>query len=100
MRMMMTALAGVRKGGEVEATIGRKCLCNGLMADAGVPQLSPFKKEGEDERYLEEILVTMGDDVNAARKFMKEDESTHAPPPVRPIAPSCRIVVAAGYAGG
>ena len=63
----------VRKGGEVEATIGRKCLCNGLMADAGVPQLSPFKKEGEDDRYLEEILVTMGDDVNAARKFMRQD---------------------------
>ena len=59
----------------MEATIGRKCLCNGLMADAGVPQLSPFKKEGEDERYLEEILVTMGDDVNAARKFMKQDEN-------------------------
>ena len=36
----------VRKGGEVEATVGRKCLCNGLMADAGVPQLSPFKRDG------------------------------------------------------
>jgi len=64
----------VRKGGEVEATLGRKCLCNGLMADAGVPQLSPFKKEGESERYLEEILVTCGDDVNAAKMFMKQDE--------------------------
>ena len=65
----------VRKGGEVEATIGRKCLCNALMSDAGVPQISPFKKEGSDERYVEEILVTMGDDVNAARKFMKQDEN-------------------------
>jgi len=65
----------VRKGGEVEATIGRKCLCNGLMADAGVPQLSPFKREGEDDRYLEEILVTMGDDVNSAKHFMKQDEN-------------------------
>ena len=65
----------VRKGGEVEATVGRKCLCNGLMADAGVPQLSPFKKEGETKRYLEEILVTMGDDVNAAKMFMKQDEA-------------------------
>ena len=45
------------------------------MADAGVPQLSPFKKEGEDERYLEEILVTMGDDVNMARQVMKQDEN-------------------------
>ena len=65
----------VRKGGEVEATLGRKCLCNALMSDAGVPQISPFKKEGEDERYLEEILVTMGDDVNSAKQFMKQDEN-------------------------
>ncbi len=43
------------------------------MADAGVPQVSPFRKEGETERYLEENLVTMGDDVNSARQFMKQD---------------------------
>jgi len=62
----------VKKGGAVEATQGRKCLCNGLMANAGLPQVSPFKKNGEDTRYVEEILITAGDDVNQCRKYMKE----------------------------
>jgi len=62
----------VKKGGSVEATEGRKCLCNGLMANAGLPQISPFKVEGEDNKYVEEILITAGDDVNQCRKYMKE----------------------------
>ena len=28
--------AYVRKGGSIEATVGRKCLCNALMADVGL----------------------------------------------------------------
>lgn len=63
----------LKKGGEVEATVGRKCLCNALMADAGFPQVSPFKKEGESERYIEEGLITAGDDVNSCLRFMKQD---------------------------
>lgn len=47
--------AYVRKGGELEATIGRKCLCNALMSDAGLPQI---QRGGEEERGL----VTTGDD--------------------------------------
>jgi NAD(P)H-dependent flavin oxidoreductase YrpB (nitropropane dioxygenase family) len=62
----------LKKGGAIEATEGRKCLCNGLMANAGLPQLSPFKAAGQDTKYLEEILITAGDDVNQARKYMKE----------------------------
>ncbi|KAJ1493203.1 hypothetical protein T484DRAFT_1929666, partial [Baffinella frigidus] len=54
----------LKKGGDKSATEGRKCLCNGLMANAGVPQVSPFKKAGEDSRYVEETLITAGDDVN------------------------------------
>ncbi|ADY26815.1 putative 2-nitropropane dioxygenase [Deinococcus proteolyticus MRP] len=46
----------VRKGGSLEATVGRKCLCNGLMADAGFPQI---QKGGE----IELPLLTSGDDV-------------------------------------
>ena len=30
--------AYVRKGGAIEATVGRKCLCNALMADVGLGQ--------------------------------------------------------------
>lgn len=46
----------VRKGGKLEDTVGRKCLCNALMADAGYPQL---QKHGQ----LEQPLITSGDDV-------------------------------------
>lgn len=60
----------VKKGGAIQATEGRKCLCNGLMANAGLPQVSPFKKEGEESRYVEEILITAGDDINNCRKYM------------------------------
>ena len=64
--------AWVKKGGSVEATVGRKCLCNGLMANAGMPQVSPFKAAGADTKYVEEILITAGDDVNQCRRYMKE----------------------------
>jgi len=66
----------VKKGGESEATEGRKCLCNALCADAGYPQVSPKKREGETENYVEQPLVTIGDDVNRCRRFMKWDEET------------------------
>ena len=66
----------LKKGGEIEATEGRKCLCNALAANTGFPQVSPHKKEGETERYIEEILITCGDDVNSARRFMKQNKET------------------------
>jgi nitronate monooxygenase len=51
----------VAKGGNVEDTVGRSCLCNNLLATAGFPQL---RKDG----YLEKPLITIGDDlVNLAR---------------------------------
>ncbi|MFC4426269.1 nitronate monooxygenase [Deinococcus navajonensis] len=46
----------VRKGGKLEDTVGRKCLCNALMADAGFPQI---QKNGQ----VEQPLITSGDDV-------------------------------------
>ena len=46
----------VRKGGTLEDTVGRKCLCNALLADAGYPQM---QKWGD----LEQPLITSGDDV-------------------------------------
>jgi nitronate monooxygenase len=61
--------AYIKKGGTVEATEGRKCLCNALCADAGYPQLSHKKKK-------EPPLVTMGDDVTFCRRFVKQDESS------------------------
>jgi nitronate monooxygenase len=67
----------LKKGGAVEATVGRKCLCNGLMANAGLPQVSPFTREGDDKKYVEEILITAGDDVNQVREYMKENDEGH-----------------------
>ncbi len=32
----------VKKGGDMAATEGRKCLCNALMANAGLPQVRVF----------------------------------------------------------
>lgn len=42
-----------KKGGNVEDTSGRKCLCNGLLATVGLPQV---QKSG----YVEKALVTAG----------------------------------------
>ena len=67
----------VKKGGVLEATVGRKCLCNGLMANAGLPQVSPFKKEGEAQRYVEEMLITAGDDINQCRTYMKDGSTKY-----------------------
>lgn len=62
----------IKKGGDISATEGRKCLCNGLMANAGMPQVSPYKKVGSDEKYIENWLITTGDDINQIRRFIKD----------------------------
>jgi nitronate monooxygenase len=66
----------VKKGGSAEATEGRKCLCNALCADAGYPQVYSKKNEDELDPYIEKPLVTIGDDVNNCRRFVKLDEET------------------------
>jgi nitronate monooxygenase len=66
----------VKKGGEIEATKGRKCLCNALCANVGLPQTRTVKdSNGEKKLYTEETLITIGDEVNLARNFMKQDEN-------------------------
>ena len=49
----------IKKGGAAEDTEGRKCLCNGLMADIGLGQ---HRKDG----YVEDLLVTLGQDLVGA----------------------------------
>ncbi|MFN5582495.1 nitronate monooxygenase [Gemmatimonas sp.] len=46
----------VKKGGAEGETDGRKCLCNGLLADIGLPQL-------RDDGGVEPPIVTSGDDI-------------------------------------
>jgi nitronate monooxygenase len=57
--------AYVAKGGAAKDTAGRKCLCNGLMANIGLPQ-----------RYadgsVEPALVTVGDDLCLVSVFVRE----------------------------
>jgi len=52
----------VKKGGRIEETVGRKCLCNALMADIGHGQL-------RDDGYVERPLITSGDDVRIIGRF-------------------------------
>jgi len=53
----------VAKGGDPEDTVGRKCLCNALLANIGHPQI-------RDNGALELPLVTAGDDLNVVAQFV------------------------------
>lgn len=60
----------ISKGGKLEDTVGRKCLCNALMANIGLGQV----RAG---RYHEEGLITAGDDVGRVARFLPEAQSTY-----------------------
>jgi NAD(P)H-dependent flavin oxidoreductase YrpB (nitropropane dioxygenase family) len=53
----------VRKGGEIADTEGRKCLCNGLTASAGVPQI-------RGDGSVEPPLLTLGHDLEAVHELL------------------------------
>jgi nitronate monooxygenase len=53
----------VAKGGEAEETIGRKCLCNALLANVGYAQI----RSGS---AVEPPLITAGDDLNSVAQFL------------------------------
>lgn len=53
----------VRKGGAEADTVGRKCLCNALMADVGLGQT---RRDG----YRETPLVTLGADLDGAAELL------------------------------
>ena len=63
--------AFVRKGGAAEDAIGRKCLCNGLMANIGLAQRRP-------DGRLERPLLTAGDDVCEIRRLMSAEEPRYS----------------------
>jgi nitronate monooxygenase len=60
----------VAKGGKVEDTVGRKCLCNALMANVGHGQV---RKDGAAELPL----VTTGDDLNTIAQFLAPGEDSY-----------------------
>ncbi len=55
----------VRKGGLLEETVGRKCICNGLAATAGLEQ--------QRSTGAEEPIVTAGDDATYLARFLPPD---------------------------
>jgi NAD(P)H-dependent flavin oxidoreductase YrpB (nitropropane dioxygenase family) len=52
----------LRKGGAIEDTVGRVCLCNALTANVELGQTRP-------DGYVEEPLLTLGADVEGARQL-------------------------------
>lgn len=62
----------LKKGGSVEDTVGRQCLCNGLTATVGLPQLRgdavepPVITSGDDLTALGRVVDSIGD-LNAER---------------------------------
>jgi nitronate monooxygenase len=58
------------KGGKVEDTEGTKCLCNALMANIGHAQIRAGK-------YVEQALVTTGDDLTEIGGFLLEGSTTY-----------------------
>lgn len=55
----------LRKGGTLEATASRACLCNALTANVGLGQT---RRDG----YAEEPLVTLGADLEGPKRFAAE----------------------------
>lgn len=61
----------VAKGGKVEDTVGRKCLCNALISNIGHAQI---RKDGTTEPEL----VTVGDDVNKIAQFLAPGRTSYS----------------------
>ena len=59
------------KGGKIEDTVGRKCLCNALMANVGHAQI---RKDGVEEPPL----VTVGDDLNTVATFLAPGRDSYS----------------------
>ena len=60
----------VAKGGKIEDTVGRKCLCNALMANIGHAQT-------RKDKTSEPPLVTVGDDLNTVAAFLPEGKESY-----------------------
>jgi nitronate monooxygenase len=76
----------IKKGGTVADAQGRKCLCNGLVANVGLSQM-----RSEEEQEL--ALMTAGDDVANVAQFLKPgcDSYTAADVMERLLAPTIPV---------
>ena len=59
------------KGGKIEETVGRKCLCNALLANIGHAQV---RKDGS----VEPALITVGDDLNTITQFLAPGRNSYS----------------------
>ena len=59
------------KGGKAEDTVGRKCLCNALMANIGHAQT---RKDGS----VEPPLITVGDDLNTVAQYLAPGQDSYS----------------------
>ena len=55
----------LKKGGSLEETVGRKCLCNGLVATIGAGQVR------DNEAGEEAPILTSGDDLVILDRFLQ-----------------------------
>jgi len=61
----------LRKDGKMEETLGRKCLCNALLANIGLGQI-------QKNNYEEKPLVTAGEDYKNIVRFLKKNETSYS----------------------
>jgi nitronate monooxygenase len=61
----------VSKGGHPEDTVGRKCICNGLLANVGFPQVLNGNR-------MELGIVTAGDDLGTVSQFLLPNQSHYS----------------------
>jgi nitronate monooxygenase len=61
----------LNKGGDIEETVGRKCLCNALMANIGLAQVRKDKRE-------ELPLVTCGDDLSGIIQVLDPAKTSYS----------------------
>lgn len=61
----------IAKGGRPEEAVGRKCLCNALLANIGYPQV-------RDSERVEPALVTAGEDLNGIAQFFVPGQSSYS----------------------
>lgn len=66
----------VAKGGTVEETVGRKCLCNGLLAAVSLGQVRPAAEAG-GETWTEPAIVTAGAETAEIARFLAPDAESY-----------------------
>ena len=67
------------KGGKIEDTAGRKCLCNSLLANIGLAQVRINGPNGNSNGVpVEPALITIGDDLNTVAQFLAPGELSYS----------------------